>query len=83
MELFPSERLESLDTELQPSLDELDVGSFPQCVIHYTLVLIDSDGTGGVDDVSSGLGGRVTGIEGTEDELFLQVSQQLEISFGL
>jgi hypothetical protein len=83
MELLSTERLESLDTKLQTSLDQFDVGPLSQCVIHDALVLIHCDGTCRVDNVSTGLGGRVTRVEGAEEKLFLQVSQELEVTFGL
>jgi hypothetical protein len=41
VELLPSKRLESLDTELQPGLNKLDIGSFPQRIVHNALILVD------------------------------------------
>jgi hypothetical protein len=83
VELLATERLESLNTKLQTSLDQLDVGSLSQCVVNNTLVLINRDGTCRVDDVSTCLGSGVTGVEGTEEKLLLQVSEELEVTLGL
>jgi len=83
VEVLSTERLESLHTELQTSLDQFDVGSLPQCVIDNALVLINSDGTCRVNDVSTSLGGRVTRVKGAQEKLLLQVRQELEITLGL
>jgi len=83
VELLPTKRLEPVNTKLQPRLDELDVGSFPERVIYHALVLVDRHRTGRIDDVPTRLGGRVTRVEGAQEKLFLQVSKELEISLRL
>jgi hypothetical protein len=57
--------------------------SFPQSVIHDGLVLVDGDGTGRVDNVTAGGGVGVDRVEGAQDELFLQVGEEMEVSVGL
>jgi len=83
VELLSAERLESFYTELQTGLDQLDIRPLPQRVVDNALVLIDSDGTRRVDDVSTGFGSRVAGVEGAQKKLLLQVSEELEVTLGL
>jgi hypothetical protein len=44
MELFTLERLESLYTKLKTCRNEFNVRSFLECVVDYSLVLVDGDG---------------------------------------
>ena len=60
MELFTLERLESLYTKFETCRNEFNVGSFLQCVVYYSLVLVDGDGASGVDYVSTSSGVWVT-----------------------
>lgn len=83
MELFPFKTLESLDTELQPGGNKLDVGSFSQGVVDDGFVLVYSDRTGGVYYVSARSGVGVARVDSAEEELFLQLSEELEITFRL
>jgi len=81
--VLSSERSETLPSELESSLDELDVGSLPESIIDDGLVLVDGDGTCRVDDVSTGCGVGVDGVDGAEEELLLEVGEEVEVSFGL
>ena len=60
VELLSFERLESLYTKFETCRNEFNVRSFLQCVIHDSLIFIDSDGTGRVDYVTASSGIWVT-----------------------
>lgn len=77
------ERGESLSTELESSLDELDVGSLSEGVVDNGLVLVNRDGAGRVDEVTSRRRVGVDRVDGAEDELLLEVGEQVEVSLGL
>jgi hypothetical protein len=83
IKVLATKALESLDTKLQPGIDQLAMRSFPQSVIHDGLVLVDGDGTGRVDNVTAGGGVGVDRVECAQDELFLQVGEEMEVSVGL
>jgi hypothetical protein len=51
VERLPSVFGESLHTELEPSVDELNVGSFLEGIIHDRLVLINCHRAGGINNV--------------------------------
>ena len=74
---------EALLAELEPGIDELDVWSFPKSVVDDRLVLVDGYGTSRVDDVSTRFGVGVYAVDCAEDELFLEVGEEYEVSVGL
>lgn len=81
--VLSSEASETLPSELESSLNELDVGSLPEGVIDDGLVLVDGDGTCRVDDVASSSRVGVDGVDGAEEKLLLKVGEEVEVSFGL
>lgn len=83
MEDLAADLGEALFTECQACLDELDVGALVQRVLHDLLVLLDCDGTCGVDNVATGLAVVVDRVDGRQEQLFLQVGKLHEIGLGL
>jgi hypothetical protein len=83
VECLALETLESLYTELETCRHKFTVWSFLQGVVDNCLVLVDCDGTCGVYNVSSGSARWRARVERTENELFLQVRKQLEVTFSL
>ena len=79
VEDLPSVPGETLLPELEPGIDELDVRSFSKSVVDDSLVLVDSYGTGRVNDVSPRFGLGVYTVDRTEDELFLEVGEEHKI----
>jgi len=62
---------EALFSKLQPRVDEFDVGPFTESVVNDGFVLVDGDGAGRVDEVSTGFGFGAYAVNGTEDQLLL------------
>lgn len=77
------ERGESFSTKLESSLDELDVGPLSEGVVNDSLVLVNRDGAGRVDEVTSRRRVGVDRVDGAEDELLLEVGEQVKVSLGL
>lgn len=83
IEGLPAVARVSWPPELETGVYKLDVGSFPQSVVDDGFVLVYGDGTGGVDEVSAGLGVGCDAVDGAEDELLLEVRQKGEVTIGL
>jgi len=74
---------EAFFSKLQPRVDEFDVGPFTESVVNDGFVLVDGDGAGGIDEVSTGFGFGADAVDGTEDQLLLEVGEEGEVSVGL
>lgn len=83
MEMFGHVFCIARDTEFEPGLDESHVGPFSQCVVDHRLVFVHGDGTCGIDDVAACFGVGIDAVDRAEDELFLEVGEEGEVSFGL
>jgi hypothetical protein len=71
MEFLPLETLEPLHTEFQTRPHEFTVGSFLECIVYNSFILVDGDGTCRVDYITTCSGSRGAGVKCAEDELFL------------
>ena len=74
---------EAFFSKLQPGIHELDVGPLAESVVNDGFVLVDGDRTGGIDEVSTGFGFGADAVDGTEDQLLLEVGEEGEVSVGL
>lgn len=83
MEVLALEAFEPVDTKVQARFDEFDIGSLSQCVIYDTLILVHSNRTSRIDDITACGRIRVDRVNGTKNQLLLQVSEKLEVPFGL
>lgn len=81
--VLAAEASKALATELEASLDELDIGPLAEGVINDGLVLVDRDGAGRVDEVAARRRVRVDRVDRAEDELLLDVREEVEVALGL
>lgn len=83
MEHLALESSETLHTKFQTRRHEPHVWPLAQSIVDDGLVLVHRDRAGRVDDVAArGRVGR-DGIDGAEDELFLEMREELEVALGL
>lgn len=73
---------EALLTERKASLNKLHIWPLVQRILHNLLVFLDSDGTSRVDNVATSLAVVIYGIDGREDQLFLEMRKLHEIGLG-
>lgn len=67
MKVLAFEAFETMDTKVQARFDEFDIGSLSQCVVYDTLILVHSDRTSRIDDITACGRVRVDGVNGTKD----------------
>lgn len=70
-------------SELQSSINKLDVGTLAQCVVDNSFVFINCDRTGRVNEIPAGFGVGGYTVDCAEDELFLEVRQKRKVAVRL
>lgn len=73
----------ALPPKFKPSFDELDIGTLAQRVVHDHLILIHCDGACRVDEISTCLRLGTDAVNGTQNQLLLQMRQEREVAVGL
>jgi hypothetical protein len=73
----------SIPPKAETSVNQFHVRALSQRIVDDSLVLIDSDGTCGINQKSSRFGVRRDTVDGAEDKLLLEVREEVEITFRL
>lgn len=83
VEILPAVARVPRFSELQSSINELDVGTFAQCVVDNSFVFVNCDRTSRVNEIPASFGVGSDTVDCAEDELFLEVGEKSEVAVRL